>query len=441
MADVLVVALSPPDHFNQLLSVAGHLAVRGDHVTVLTSERHAAVIRSVGARPYPLPPRADLDAHCLNALPGRTCTSVIRRLNAALTRLFIEPIPEQTAILAYLIRKNNYSAIVVDSAFLGIIPLLLNDHSTRPPVLAFSSTPLMVTSRDTAPRGMGLAPSSSRLGRGRNRTLNALLHKVILGPAHRTANRVLKSMNTRQLPVFVLDSGVLADRYIVPTVPQFEYPRSDLPANVRYVGAVQPLPLSDVTLPSWFDQFCAEKNPDIPVVYLDLSHHCGNAHSSLGATTLAALHDANVIIVITTGGHSHAGLDAPLPSNSYVSDYLPYDLLLSHIDVMITDGRYTSVQQALSAGIPLVVAGDRADQPDVAARVQWSGAGVNLGSARPSPQMLRRAVFDVLEQPRYRERARQLETEFAQRHGSAEIAALIDEVIAERESLLVTTEL
>ena len=38
----------------------------------------------------------------------------------------------------------------------------------------------------------------------------------------------LNQINSRPLPTFILDSGVLADRLIVPTVPEFDYPRSDL---------------------------------------------------------------------------------------------------------------------------------------------------------------------------------------------------------------------
>ena len=38
-------------------------------------------------------------------------------------------------------------------------------------MLAYTTTPLMITSRDTAPSGMGLPPSASVLGRVRNRAL------------------------------------------------------------------------------------------------------------------------------------------------------------------------------------------------------------------------------------------------------------------------------
>ena len=102
----------------------------------------------------------------------------------------------------------------------------------------------------------------------------------------------------------------------------------------------------------------------------------------------------------------------------------------------MTNGGYGAVQRALAAGVPLVVAGDTEDKPEVAARVAWSGAGINLRTGTPTPRALRRAVRDVLTRPRYTDGARRLQAAFAQRDGVSEIAALVDEVIAERASVL-----
>ena len=54
---------------------------------------------------------------------------------------------------------------------------------------------------------------------------------------------------------------------------------------------------------------------------------------------------------------------------------------------MVTNGGYGAVQRALIAGVPLVVAGNTEDKPEVAARVECFGAGVNLrtGNADRGP--------------------------------------------------------
>ena len=58
--------------------------------------------------------------------------------------------------------------MIVDYGFFGIIPLLLGDPAHRPPVLYYTPTPLMLSSRDTAPSGFGLPPHPGRSGQLRN---------------------------------------------------------------------------------------------------------------------------------------------------------------------------------------------------------------------------------------------------------------------------------
>ena len=115
-----------------------------------------------------------------------------------------------------------------------------------------------------------------------------------------------------------------------------------------------------------------------------------------------------------------------------MTEYIPHDVLLPMVDVMVTNGGYGAVQRALAAGVPLVVAGDTEDKPEVAARVEWFGAGVNLRTGNPSAGEVRRAVRDVLGGQGYRTAALRLQCEYGRRDGVAEIADLIDEVIAER---------
>ncbi len=140
------------------------------------------------------------------------------------------------------------------------------------------------------------------------------------------------------------------------------------------------------------------------------------------------------MVVATTGGPDVSELNFPLPPNAYVAEYLPHDLLLPKVDVMVTNGGYGAVQRALATGVPLVVAGDTEDKPEVAARVAWSGAGIDLRTGVPTAKAVRHAVREVLGDDRYLRRARELEVSYAQRDGVAEIGALIDEVVTERSA-------
>ncbi|MBP1821876.1 glycosyltransferase [Mycobacterium sp. OAE908] len=431
MPEILIAALSPVGHIAPLLNVAQGLVDRGDRVTVLSSAEHAGKIRAVGATPHPIPAEADFDLTRLDIdLPGRTGTTGIKRVNFDIVRLFVQPMPHQTKVLSELMARTRFDAIIVDAGFFGILPFLLGDRAARPPVLAYATTPLMITSRDTAPSGMGLPPSSSALGRLRNRALTVLSQKLLLRQSQQAANYLLDHLNSRPLPTFILDSGLLADRYIAPTVPEFDYPRSDLPAHVRYVGAVYPPPSNGFRLPAWW----AELDGDRPVVHVTQGTIDNADLGRLLEPTIEALGGEDVIVVATTGGRDISQVKVRLPSNTFVAEYIPHDLLLPKVDVMVTNGGYGAVQRALSMGVPLVVAGNTEDKPEVAARVAWTGAGINLRTGTPTPGTVRAAVRAVLNEGRYLSAARRLEVAFARRDGVAEIAALVDEVIGEHRT-------
>jgi hypothetical protein len=197
---------------------------------------------------------------------------------------------------------------------------------------------------------------------------------MFLRQSHSAANHRLDRLNSRRLPTFLLDSGMLADRLLVPTVPDFDYPRTDLPRNARYVGAVHPAPTRNFQPPTWWPALTGDR----PVVHVTQGTIDNADLGRLLEPTIKALADEDVVVVATTGGRDVSQLKVPLPPNTYVAEYLPHDRLLPKVDVMITNGGYGAVQRALSTGVPLVVAGNTEDKPEVAARVAWSGAGIDL---------------------------------------------------------------
>lgn len=429
MSQILIAANPPVGHVAPLLNVARGLVSRGHDVTFLTSARHAAKVRAVGATAHPLPYGADYDDTTLDAdLPGRTATSGIARVNFDVKHVFVRPLPHQTAALEELMEVTQFDAILADAFFLGVLPMLLGDRDSRPPVLTYSTTPLFLTSRDTAPGGTGILPGVGPLGRLRNRALNIASQRLLLRASHRAAETMLESMGVPKLPVFVLDSAVLADKLIVPTIPEFEYHRSDLPEHVRFVGAVTPLPADTFAAPRWWNELSSGR----PVVHVTQGTLDNADMGRLIEPTIDALADQDVTVVVTTGGRPISQLRGPLPSNTFVAEFIPHDMLLPSVDVMVTNGGYGAVQRALMTGVPLVVAGNTEDKPEVAARVEHFGVGVNLRTGTPSAGEVRNAVRTILDDASYRQAARRLRDAYARRDGVTEIAELVDEVIAER---------
>src|SRR6478736_4106558 len=423
MAELLIAALSPTGHISPLLSVAQDLVARGDRVTVMTGPAHTDAILAVGARPHPLPKSADFDQSPFDAA-SRGRTSKVKALNRAIIRLFLAPMPHQYAELVAALAATRFDAIIADYGFFGVIPLLVGDPAARPPILQYTPTPLMLSSRDTAPNGMGLEPGSGWLSRLRNRVLTLVSQRVILRKSQRATNKMLEGLGVRHLPVFLLDAGVLADRFIVPTVPSFEYPRSDLAPNVRFVGAVHPQPSRGYLPPEWWTKLDSGR----PVVHVTQGIVDNEDLSRLIEPTIEALADEDVSLIVTTGGRDVRVIKVDIPPNTLVAEFIPHDILLHEVDVMVTNGGYGAVQRAVSAGVPLVVAGSTEDKPEVEARVAWSGAGLNLKTGRPKPLSVRKAVRAVLDDPRYRARARALASEYRSYDPIARVVSIVETI-------------
>jgi UDP:flavonoid glycosyltransferase YjiC (YdhE family) len=107
---------------------------------------------------------------------------------------------------------------------------------------------------------------------------------------------------------------------------------------------------------------------------------------------------------------------------------------LPRVDVLVTNGGYGSINQAMRFGIPLVTAGMTEDKADVNARVAWSGVGINLATNEPTREALRDAVRTVLDRPAYRLRASQMAGEFAGIDTRSEILRIISRLVADQKA-------
>jgi UDP:flavonoid glycosyltransferase YjiC (YdhE family) len=223
----------------------------------------------------------------------------------------------------------------------------------------------------------------------------------------------------------MFDSTVLLpDAFLQLTAPSFEYPRENLPSSVRCVGAL-PILANQAPLPPWADDIDGSRKV-VLVTQGTLSNH---DFTELVAPTLAALaEEPDLLVVATAGGRSTETIPGPIPDNARLADYLPLEWLLPHVDALVSNGGYGTVNQALCHGVPIIIAGETEDKPDVGARVAWSGVGIDLQTARPAPEVLRAAVRCLLDDPRYRRRANILATEFAAVDTTAEILSVLNEL-------------
>ena len=270
--------------------------------------------------------------------------------------------------------------------------------------------PYASNSRDAAPFGATFQPGSGPLHRVRNVSMNWATEHLVLADIQRFARRRLAEAGAPRFHGYLVDlQPKVVDAYLQATVAGFEYPRSDLAPSVSFVGPILAPPSSSFEAPWWWAELAGGR----PVVHVTQGTLDNADLGRLLLLTARALAGDDVLVVATTGGPDPGPLRRGLPPNVRLERFIPHDVLLPHVDVMVTNGGYGGVQQALANGVPLVVAGDSEDKPEVAARVHWSGTGVDLHTGRPSVAMVARAVRRVLARPSYRERARALQAEIA----------------------------
>jgi len=427
MARFLIAATAVPGHVAPLLAVAQDLVKRGHEVVVHTGSLFRERAEATGAAFVPFRAEIDIDYRRLDErFPERRKVPLgPAQLCFGLKHVFADAMPHQSAAIREIRRAYRADAIIVDTMFCGAFPLLLGSREDRVPIVSLGITALALSSVDTAFFGTALPPASTPADRARNIAMNRHLQQAMFGSVQRYFNDTLAKLGVRPLPAFLFDSMItLPDRYLQLTAEVFEYPRSDMPASVRFVGPMLAPPSAEFRPPPWWDE-ADEAGPIVLVTQGTL------ANADLGqlvGPTLAGLATEKLMVIATTGGPPVEAIPVPLPANAKAAVFLPFDRLLPKVSVMVTNGGYGAVNHALSLGVPLVVAGDSEEKPEIAARVAWTGAGVNLGTGRPSANQVRDAVRAVLTKPQYRQSAQALRAAFARHSALDEIAALLEDL-------------
>ncbi|HEY5981052.1 MAG TPA: glycosyltransferase [Microlunatus sp.] len=426
MPSYLIAAVPIHGHVAPLLPVAAHFVARGDTVRFLTGSRFADVVDATGAEHVALPAEADFDDRDVVArFPDREGLSPLASIAFDFEHIFVRPGEGQYAAVQELLAAAPADAVVVDPLFQAGALLAELPADQRPPVLVAGVVPLALPGRDLAPFGLGAAPLSGLPGRIRNGLLRAVNTRV-LRRADAAGAAIMRRVHGREPNGSIMDWLTRADAVIQLSVPSFEYPRPDAATRLEFTGMVTTSSALEHPRPAWWSDLEGSR----PVVHVTQGTIANGDLSELILPTVHGLADSDVLVVVATGGRPIADL-GPLPANARAAEFLPYAELFARTDVFVTNGGYGGVQFALAHGVPVVIAPGKEDKVEVAARVVWSGAGVNLHRQRPSGARVRRGVERVLTDPRFRGAAARIGTELAAAPGAAGFAAVVDDVVAD----------
>jgi hypothetical protein len=307
-----------------------------------------------------------------------------------------DPLPAQHEGLLQALRECQADVIVGDDMFFGVLPMPLGPRSERPPIVLCGTSFLHLAREDGAPNFLGLPPATTEEQGRQYADIAREFDEAVDQPALLRLNKTLDTLGVGPVstPLFLLVVE-LADAYMQLSVPRFEYPRQ-IPPSVHFVGTPPIIP-GQAPLPPWAHELDGSRKVVLVTQGTVANHNFG----LLIAPTLAALaNETDVLVVATTGGRPVEAIPGAVPANARVASFLPFEWLLPRVDVLVTNGGYGSVNQAMSFGVPLVTAGMTEDKADVNARVAWSGVGLNLATNEPTPEVLRAAVPHRARSPR-----------------------------------------
>lgn len=109
-------------------------------------------------------------------------------------------------------------------------------------------------------------------------------------------------------------------------------------------------------------------------------------------------------------------------SNVLVRERVPQLDLLPRLDAVVCHGGHNTTVEALAAGLPLVCAPIRDDQPIVAAQVVQAGVGLRIGFGRARAADISAALETVLDDPSFRDSAGRIAETFRDAGGASAAA-------------------
>ena len=135
-----------------------------------------------------------------------------------------------------------------------------------------------------------------------------------------------------------------------------------------------------------------------------------------------------VQVVLSLGGRE-ATWDGPPPANAVVVPFAPQLKLLERAAVLVTHAGLNTALEGLARGLPMLCLPVTNDQPGVARRVEWLGAGEVLKPGRATAGRVRESVGRLLADGRYRAAAERCRDLLKANPGVARAADIVEEAL------------
>jgi UDP:flavonoid glycosyltransferase YjiC (YdhE family) len=404
--------------------VAAALAARGHDVAFYTGSRARERVESEGYTHFAFQGHLDRELDELVLSPGSIGAQWTRpwRLRSQIRRFLIDLIPLQLEDLERVLEDWQPDVIACDPTIWA--PFVVLYEAGRTPVAIVSYVAgCTLPGPDAPPIGFGFPPPRTWGTRLLCR-LGTLAADLLAGDVRRGANALRKQYGLPPIRGAVMSVGARLPLFVVPSAPEFDYNRRDLPPSVHYVGPLCWYPQHES--PAWLDALPAAE----PVVHATE----GTIHAQEPLVLRAAAHGlANLpmqVILSTGGNRDPAALGlGPLAPNVRIVRWINHSVLLPRTDVVVCTGGSGAVLAALQEGVPIVAVPTEWDHADTAQRIAETGVGLRLARRQCTPDGIRSAVQRVLADPSFRRNAERIAQGLRRGGGPGRAAELLEQLV------------
>jgi MGT family glycosyltransferase len=423
----ILFANVPADgHFNPLSGLAKHLQQLGADVRWISSGIYKEKIEKLGIHHYPLVKTLDINfSNIADYVPEIRTNDAFRRITlyriqyAKRSIEYYEDIKEISTIFPF-------DCLVTDSLFPAIpfVKTLLNV-----PVIAIGVIPLAEHSIDTAPYGLGLLPPVSD---EQHYTFQRLY--LEMPEKFKEATDIFEQLLRNEGVPYkrsTIENTLInaASLYLQIGVPEFEYKRSDLGKNIRFIGALLPSTVSN-NLTAWYDERLRAYNKVVVVTQGTVESDPGK----LLEPTMQAFMNSDVLVIATTGGkHTQALREKYAAPNIIIEDFIPFNEVMEFADVYITNGGYGGTIQSVMNKVPMVAAGLHEGKNEVCARIDHFGIGINLQTETPTKEAIQHAVQEVFTNHTYKLNVSNLADKFEKHDSYNEVSQYISSLVETKQ--------
>lgn len=422
----ILFANVPADgHFNPMTGIAMELKNRGHDVRWYTSKMFGEKLKKLGIPHYPFKKALEVNQFNINdVFPERKQLKAgVPQLKFDIKNFFVYRAPEYFEDIGEIKQEFPFDVFVCDATFTAG---QLVRNKLNVPGVGVGISPVMSTSRDLPPYGLGLTPGHSFIRRIKQKFLRFVAKNFLFKESIAEYNKILKRYNLPAENVILFDIPVLrSDIFLQSGTHGFEYDRTDMPAKLKFVGPLHAYKKGEqkdaiamgVNYP-WQDNLNKyKKNILISQGTFEPDH------SKLIVPALEALKSEDYLLIVATGHHHTESLRKKYQQdNIIIEDFIDFGFIMPRTDLYITNGGYGGTLIAIDHALPMVAAGINEGKNEICARIGYFKLGINLNTEKPSSEKIKKAVTEIFTNPVYKQNAEKLRDEFRS-YDSAKLSA------------------